>query len=215
MNSADLGYEPFRLDTWERLFLIWTAGLTSGILGGMYGVGGPVLALFATHYNISSLECRSSFMIPFGMETFVRSIYIFFIQTTDPSVHDVFYLYITLIGGLACFVGLQIGNAFAKKYLGPRLFQILLLVVLVSGAVMISITGLAVVTSVLIASSSFLFFGLFACFVYYRVWKYATKYFCESKAISSSDCTSTSSIESSRSSSTRFSVDVRNIYPHK
>jgi len=171
-NGDDLGYAPFVFQGEVRKYcIVWSTGLVSGVLAGMFGAGGPMLALFATQFQLASLEVRSTFQVPFFLGAIVRLVVIFGIQTSDSSVKSIDLLYIALVGASSSFFGLLIGNHLAKEYLSGELFQFLLVAIVVVGSVLTSIVGLSVESSAIVAAAAFSFFLLFASSVYYRVWK--------------------------------------------
>jgi uncharacterized membrane protein YfcA len=161
-------FVPYEVKGWNRVF-VYFAGLLSGITSGMLGTGGPVLIWFATAADLAPLECRGTFSFGNSLEGFTRLVYIFFIQDSLHHIKDANNLYMFFLIALTSILSFVAGNWLAN-YVTPKIFHIILLVLLSIGSVMIGIQSLPVIPSlIVIFSAGGFFFLCVALFFFFYV----------------------------------------------
>lgn len=156
---------PYEVKGWNRVF-VYFAGLFSGITSGMLGTGGPVLIWFATVADLAPLECRGTFSFGNSLEGLTRLVYIFFIQDSLHHIKSANNLYMFFLIALTSILSFVAGNWLAN-YVTPKIFHIILLVMLSIGSVMIGIQSMPVIESLIVIFSAAGFFFLCVTLFYF------------------------------------------------
>lgn len=161
-------FEPYSLKDPKRVALVYLVGVCSGVFGGMLGTGGPPLIWFATHAKLNSQETRASFAFGFLLETISRLVYMFGVQTSVSGLSSLTNLLVFCVLSLTSLVSLSLGNWVASKAVSERSFENMLLALMVGGALLIGIDGLALWDSVIVAVSGVLIFSMAALVIHRR-----------------------------------------------
>ena len=59
-NEEIIESAKFKMDTSLRYLIVWSVGISSGVLGGLFATGGPPLMWFISYFKIPSNECRAT-----------------------------------------------------------------------------------------------------------------------------------------------------------
>lgn len=141
--------------------LVWSIGLSSGLMNGLFAVGGPPLMIFIAYYNIEKNESRATVSLAFLVCNLVRMLYIFAFQDVV-SVFSVQYYGMAAIIGVVSMAAVLAGNWIADR-IDQKGFRMVLLLVLVAGASILMAAGASVGTKSVI---SVLSLGCMGCMGY-------------------------------------------------
>jgi hypothetical protein len=130
---------------------VWTAGLVSGVFGGLVAASGPPLIFFATQSKINSLECRASFSFTGALEVIARLFYILFVQSSRSSLKSSSTLFAFLVLSITSLTSLRAGNIVAEKGIDQAGFKKCLIILLAFASVLIGIDGLSLTSSLIVS----------------------------------------------------------------
>jgi len=131
---------------------VWTAGLVSGVFGGLVATSGPPLIFFATQSKINSLECRASFSFTGALEVIARLFYILFVQSSRSSLKSSSTLFAFLVLSITSLTSLRAGNIVAEKGIDQAGFKKCLIILLAFASVLIGIDGLSLTSSLIVSA---------------------------------------------------------------
>ena len=131
---------------------VWTAGLVSGVFGGLVAASGPPLIFFATQSKINSLECRASFSFTGALEVIARLFYILFVQSSRSSLKSSSTLFAFLVLSITSLTSLRAGNIVAEKGIDQAGFKKCLIILLAFASVLIGIDGLSLTSSLIVSA---------------------------------------------------------------
>jgi len=168
-NSLSTAHQFFTIDTYSKFFITLFTGLTSGISGGLFSIGGPSLMWFISFYNLNSVECRATLAVAFWCENIGRLIYIFFLQNNNDVWTEQAAILFAILS-ISSICTLLLGN-YLSKFVNQNMFRRMQLILVAAGSVLMAINGLNPIRTLIVSVLSLLFLGII----------FATSYFVASK----------------------------------
>lgn len=163
--------KPFRVSDQQNCLVASSAAIFSGILGGMFGAGGPPMMVFVLIVNIDKDEWRgTTYAYTIGAELVRVSAFMSFRGAPQLQAASGLWLQVAciLLGGV---FGLYIGNV-VSAHVSQEIFRHSLLIILFGGSLTLATSGMGKWSTALIIAVAFFALGGYAK---YRRWAASTK----------------------------------------
>jgi uncharacterized membrane protein YfcA len=145
-------------------YIVWTAGVVAGLLGGMFGTAGPALMVFVTYARLGKDETRGTFAIGYMAINLERCVMILaYPNDIDVFSPDMGAMSVSIIAGT--LLGLYVGEK-TVVYISESAFRRIVLCILSIGSALMMTTGANVGTQVGIVVAVVVFFVLLGYVAY-------------------------------------------------
>lgn len=155
--STDV-HQFFIIDTYSKFSITVFTGITSGMSGGLYSIGGPSLMWFISYYDLDSIEVRATLAVAFWFENIGRIVYIFFLQNNNDVWNEQAAILFGVLS-ISSICTLLLGN-YVSKFVSKIMFRRMQLILLAAGSVLMAINGLNPIRTLIVSGLSLLFLSI-------------------------------------------------------
>jgi hypothetical protein len=154
----------FAMESRRSYYIVWSAGVVAGLLGGMFGTAGPALMVFVTYARIGKDETRGTFAIGYMAINLERCVMILaYPNDIDVFSPDMGVMSISII--LGTLLGLYVGEK-TVVYISESAFRRIVLCILSIGSALMMTTGTDVGTEVGVVIAVVVFFAVLGYVAY-------------------------------------------------